>query len=38
MQVGAEGLYSLVGFFLLAGDEFSFGHFGVVVDGSGEGG
>lgn len=36
-EVGAEGLNSFVGFFLLAGDELPFGHLGVVIDGSGEG-
>ena len=37
-EVGAEGLDSFVGFFLLGGDGFPFGHFGVVIDCSGKGG
>lgn len=37
-ELGSEVLDSLVGFFLLGGDELPLGYLGVVIDCTGEGG
>lgn len=37
-KFGAKGLDAVAGFFLFGGDELFLGHFGIVVDGAGEGG